>query len=712
MKATEDKDKRKKEFMDELTGIYNRAGFYHFTRELLDQNPNMQFCLVYWNIRRFKVVNNLFGWERGDKILIHLADSMKEEFGGEIATYGRMERDNFICCLPFDVLSKGKWLRLGEVTYAMGDLDYHFSCCYGLYKIDDRKMSISVMGDRARIAMESVKDNYMCSYAWYNEEMWNSLVEEQSLSNDFKTAIAEKQFKVYYQPICEAVDGLVSGAEALVRWQHPARGLISPGVFIPLFEQNGYISILDRYVWNEVCKMLKGRMDAGKKVLPVSINVSRIEFYNHHLCEDIYNIVTKNGVPIDLIKIEITETAYADNPVQVQEAVNKFHEYGFVVLMDDFGSGYSSLNILKDLPIDTLKIDMKFLNGFETSEKATIILEAVVRMAKWMSLRVVAEGVEGRKEWEFLKSVECDLVQGFYFYKPMPESDYIALLDKTEIEERSFSKDEFEELENSIMNAFHRGDGVDNVLFNSMIGGMGVMEMTEDTLEILQVNRGYYEVLYGVAEDSDRNIRVLNKKIVEPEKSILMEQCKLAREKDCVQQVQLHHLLDEKGNYKWLNVKLRFLGSCGKRSMYSFVIDDIDEMKKLEKERYLFDYSAALLKVFDKVYRLDYETGMAEVLHTSGSGYMQVGDKYAFLSFFHKYEDSIRWVDCSKEVVGIIENKTLLDAELEKSANGSYSISYQCTIGEIEERINVLFFKVEPQANEVTYLCCIKANVL
>ena len=304
---------------------------------------------------------------------------------------------------------------------------------------------------------------------------------------------------------------------------------------------------------------------------------------------------------------------------------------------------------------------MKFLNGFETSEKATIILEAVVRMAKWMSLRVVAEGVEGRKEWEFLKSVECDLVQGFYFYKPMPESDYIALLDKTEIEERSFSKDEFEELENSIMNAFHRGDGVDNVLFYSMIGGMGVMEMTEDTLEILQVNRGYYEVLYGVAEDSDRNIRVLNKKIVEPEKSILMEQCKLAREKDCVQQVQLHHLLDEKGNYKWLNVKLRFLGSCGKRSMYSFVIDDIDEMKKLEKERYLFDYSAALLKVFDKVYRLDYETGMAEVLHTSGSDYMQVGDKYAFLSFFHKYEDSIRWVDCSKEVVGIIENKTLLD---------------------------------------------------
>lgn len=709
MKVTEDKKQELQGMLDALTGVYNRKGFYKYTREMIDQHSEIQFCLIYWNVRRFKVVNNMFGWHTGDKILIQLAASMKKMLEGEIATYGRMERDNFICCVPVEVISKKNWMKMGDINCSVGDMDYHLSCCYGLYKITDASLSISEMGDKARLAMETVKDNYVCSYAWFDENMWESIVEEQKLSNDFKTAIAEKQFKVYYQPVCRAEDGKVTAAEALVRWQHPKRGLISPGIFIPLFERNGFISVLDRYVWSEVCRMLRSVLDEGLEVVPISINVSRVEFYNHHLCEDIRNIVDSYKLPHELIKIEITETAYSDNPRQVQDAVSKLHDYGFVVLMDDFGSGYSSLNTLKDLPIDVLKIDMKFLDSFETSQKSTIILETVIRMAKWMKLRVVAEGVEHRKEWDYLKSVECDLVQGFYFYKPMPEDDFLMLLKRISEEGTVSQIDDASELENTIADVLRGGNLQNSSLFYDMLGGMGVLEMTDESLEIIQVNRGYYEVIYNSDKGHQEDISVLNKEVVEPERSILMEKCRLAKEKRSVQQVQLHHLRED-DTYVWLNVKLRYVGRQGKRSLFYFAIDNIDDMKKLEEERYLFDYSAALMKVFDKVYRLDYDTGMGEVLHTSGGDLMLVREAYYFKDFFEKFADHIEWIDCEPSGE-IIRDKALLDKKLAESSNGSYSISYRAHIKDgMEPVISALFFKVKVQSGAEEYLCCIKRN--
>lgn len=706
---TEEKKQDLQGMLDALTGVYNRKGFYEYTREMIDQHPEIQFCLIYWNVRRFKVVNNMFGWHTGDKILIQLADSMKKMLEGEIATYGRMERDNFICCVSSEVISKGNWTKMGDIHYAVGDVNYHFSCCYGLYRITDTGLSISEMGDKARLAMETVKDNYVCSYAWFDDSMWDSIVEEQKLSNDFKTAISEKQFKVYYQPVCRADDGRVTAAEALVRWQHPKRGLISPGIFIPLFERNGFISVLDRYVWSEVCRMLRSCLDEGIEVVPISINVSRVEFYNHHLCEDIRNIVRSYKLPPKLIRIEITETAYSDNPRQVQEAVSKLHEYGFVVLMDDFGSGYSSLNTLKDLPIDVLKIDMKFLDSFETSQKSAIILETVIRMAKWMKLRVVAEGVEDRKEWDYLKSVECDLVQGFYFYKPMPEEDFILLVKRIKEEGTAALKDDATELENTIAEVLRGGNLQNNTLFYDMLGGMGVLEMTDDSLEIIQVNKGYYEVIYRSDEGHKEDISVLNKQVEEPERSILMEKCRAAKEQRSVQQVQLHHKRED-GTFVWLNVKIRYVGRQGKRTLFYFAIDNIDDMKKLEEERYLFDYSAALLKVFDKVYRLDYTTGMGEVLHTTGGDEMQVRETYYFMDFFEKFADHIEWINCepSGKIIG---NKELLDKKLAESKNGSYSVSYKAHIKDgIEPVISALFFKVKIQSGTEEYLCCIKRN--
>lgn len=691
---------------DGLTKIYNRQGFYKYTEQLLKEYPDISFCLIYWNIRKFKVVNDLFGREAGDKVLIYLANSLKEEFGKEKATYGRLERDNFICCVPEEIIQKGKWLRLGEINYAAEGSEYHFYTCCGLYKVVDKSLKVANMADKAKVAMETVKNNYLKPYAWYEESMWGSIVEEQQMNSDFRKAIAGNEFKVYYQPLCRADDGLISGAEALVRWDKPGVGLVSPGKFIPIFEKNGLISVLDRYVWAEVCRMQKRRLEQGLNVVPVSINVSRVEFYNNHLCEDIRNIVKKYDVPPELIKVEITESAYADDPTLVQAAVNKLHEYGFTVLMDDFGSGYSSLNTLKDLPIDVLKIDMRFMDSFTENQKAAVILEAVIRMAKWMKLRVVAEGVETRQEWEYLRSMECDVVQGYYFYRPMPGEEFEELLAQKHVERKKPDLEDLPELEDVILDAFTHGNTKESMLFYSMLGGMGIFELKEDSLQIIQANRGYYEVIYGDSDTLQEIPQVMNKPVKEPEKSVLIEKCLTAKETDVMQQAQIY-FEKEDGSYIWLNVKVRYIGSRGKRSLFYFALDNIDEIKKAEQERDLLDYSAALVKVFDKVYRLDYENGMAEVLH-SREREMKVKDKYYFLDFFERFAGKIQ-MNTGKDVNAIVKDKKRLDQELEESKNGCFTFDYMVNSRELNIKgVTAFFFKVELRSGREEYICCIK----
>ena len=696
------------EYLDKLTGIYNRNGFYEATRKLLDENKDEQFCLIYWNIRRFKVINDLFGRNMGDDILIHFAQTLKNVFENEMATYGRVERDNFICCVPNEVIERGDWKKINESSYFVEDSEYQFFTCCGLYKIVNPELSISNMGDKARVAMDTVKNNYLSPYAWYNENMWDTIVSEQNMIAEFKKAIQEKQFKVFYQPICRANDGVVIAAEALVRWEKPGKGLVSPGAFIPLFEKNGFISILDRYVWNEVCRLQKSRLEQNLRTVPISVNVSRVEFYNPLLCEEIWNIVKENDIPPGLIKIEITESAYADNPKQVQEAVEKLHEYGFVVLMDDFGSGYSSLNILKDLPIDILKIDIKFLEGFETSQKAAIIIEAIVRMAKWMNLTIVAEGVETRGEWDYLKSVECDLVQGYYFNRPMPENAFIELLGAEEVDGTKLGLNNQLDLDDIILNAFTHKSSRGNILFYSMLGGMGIFEMKESRLEIVQVNKGYYEVMNASEKSGQDEKRTINQLIeTQEEHDILLRKCVEAQEKDEMQQIQIHHKRQD-DTYVWLNVKIRYLGSKGKRSLLYFALDNIDEIKKAEQERYLLDYSAALLKIFDKVYRLDYSTGTVEVLHTSNNDFMQVQGKYYFIDFFDKFADSLQ-IQGGAKAVETIKSQEKLDQALEESKSGSFCFNYFVHHEKMDIReVHSTFFKVELHDGREEYLCCIK----
>lgn len=488
--------------------------------------------------------------------------------------------------------------------------------------------------------------------------------------------------------------------------------MISPGSFIPLFEKNGLIHILDRFVWNETCEMLKSRIEAGKHVVPVSINVSRVEFYNPELADEIKEIVDSHNLPTDLIKIEITETAYADNPTQVQQAVKRLHDYGFLVLMDDFGSGYSSLNILKNLPIDILKIDMQFMDNLDGNEKASIILEAIIRMAKWMKLPVVAEGVKTRKEWDYLKSMECEMVQGYYFYKPIPQADFCEVLDQEDLQKYAVKERNLFELDDTIFDIFNHSNSKENMLFYDMIGGMGVMEMTGNSLEILQVNRGYYEVFYGTEAPLTETTPVLHKKLQEPSLSLVLAACHNAKDSNQIQSLQLH-LERPDASFVWVNLKLRYIGSRGRHSLFYFAIDNIDEIKKAEQERYLTAYSSALLKVFDKVYRLDYENGMAEVLHTNRSDDMKIKEHYYFKDFFQRFSKMISIANgLEADAFQVLESKDVLDQRLEESDNGCYEITYHFTPPRGKtQTISALIFKIELEPNHEEYLCCMKKRL-
>lgn len=414
---------------DTLTRLYNRETFYAETEKMLQQNPDKNYVIGHWNIDRFKVVNELFGSRTGDRILCDMADMIRSQIKG-VGTYGRLEADHFVTCLPEEDLEESL-IFIEEILSGAKEwnpLNYPILLHVGLYRVEDRNISVALMCDRADMALQMIKDNHLKRWNYYNATLKESILNEQKLVNDMENALKEHQFVVYYQPIVDVETQKTISAEALVRWQHPENGMISPGLFIPLFEKNGFIAKLDMYVCEEVCRHQASQIAAGNKVVPVSVNLSRINFYNPNLCVEIEELVDKYGISPEVIKLEITESAYKDNPQDLLKAINAFQQRGFMVLMDDFGSGYSSLNMLKDFKVDILKIDMKFMDNLETSERAGNILFTIIQLAKSLNMETVAEGVETKNQFEMLAEMGCGCIQGYYFSKPVPEAEFVERL--------------------------------------------------------------------------------------------------------------------------------------------------------------------------------------------------------------------------------------------------------------------------------------------
>ena len=410
---------------DALTGIYNRETFYSKAQKLIQLNPDVDFAILRMDIERFKVINDLFGEKVGDKLLKYIAN-IYSNVNLPLCVSGRLHSDNFVVLFKYTEETCKHFIESLQVTASSFSLDYRVVLNFGLYRIkdEDRDKPVSVMSDRAGLALKKAKGNYLVLYGEYDEDMRQDLVAEQAIVNEMGKALQQREFVLYLQPKYELANETIIGAEVLVRWQNAQRGFVSPGEFIPIFEHNGFIFNLDQYVWEESCRLLRKWLDEGRSPLPVSVNVSRVSMCSENLVGIFKNLIKKYNLPKHLLELEITESAYIDNPEYIIEVTKALQREGFVILMDDFGSGYSSLNMLKNLPVDVLKIDLKFLDSVDSSGRGGNILNSVVRMAQWLDIPVIAEGVETRNQVDFLKSIGCNWVQGFYYSKPVPVNEY------------------------------------------------------------------------------------------------------------------------------------------------------------------------------------------------------------------------------------------------------------------------------------------------
>lgn len=412
---------------DELTGIYNKQAFYAKTKEMLLDNPDKNFDLLRINIERFKVLNDLFGESTGDKLLRYIGKFLKE-INLPLCVSGRLYADNFVVCYE---AGKGDSRRMINTLQMVADsfaINNRTILSFGLYRIDDKTLPVSVMCDRANMALWKAKGNFKNPYCEYDEKMRQQVLKEQKIINAMEMAIQNKEFTLYLQPKYNIEKGTIIGAEALVRWISQENGFISPGDFIPVFENNGFVYEVDKFIWEESCRYLRKWLDEGREVHPISVNVSRIDLYDPKLVKHLVDLREKYQLPSQYLELEITESAYTEDPEQIITITRQLREAGFVILMDDFGTGYSSLNMLKDIQIDVLKLDMGFLKSSDYSAKGGNILTAILKMAESLKMQTIAEGVETKEQVEFLKSIGCKYVQGFYYSKPLPVDEFEKLI--------------------------------------------------------------------------------------------------------------------------------------------------------------------------------------------------------------------------------------------------------------------------------------------
>ena len=414
---------------DKLTNLYNKKEFCRRVAAVIASHPEMEFEIMRFNVARFKVINDLFGEEMGDKLLKYVAQFLTS-IQLEACVYGRLYADNFMLCYPTVGNIREHLIHSLQMLAVSFALDYRIEFYFGVYTVKERNLTVTTMLDRAAMGLFKAARNGLIVCGEYNDDMRENIVNEQVIVNNMNGSLEREEFIVYLQPKYDLLTERVVGAEALVRWIHPQLGFVPPAKFVPIFEQNGFIYQLDKYVWEKTCQLLREDIDAGRPVLPVSINVSRVDFYSPAIVQVLEGLIQKYNLDPRLLELELTESAYVENPQQIIEITKALQSKGFVILMDDFGSGYSSLNMLKDLPVDVLKIDLKFLTDSEGVEegRADDILSSVVKMAKRLKLTVIAEGVESQKQVDFLRTIGCEYAQGYYFSEPLPQEDYRQLV--------------------------------------------------------------------------------------------------------------------------------------------------------------------------------------------------------------------------------------------------------------------------------------------
>lgn len=574
---------------DSLTGLYNKEMFFKNSENMFYKHLNSDFALIRFDIDRFKLINSFFGMDEGDKLLKYIADKLREYLGSESkgVTYSRIESDVFAICTEYSdkekLIEKIRFLK--DAIIDNYELEFNINLNFGIYLITNIRMPMNVMLDKAALAEREIKGSHINNYNFYTDEIGEKLERIQQITNEMNSALKNKEFVVYYQPKYSAKTNKPCGAEALVRWLHPKKGLVSPGIFIPVFERNGFISHLDHYVWESVCKTISAWLKSGISPYPVSINISRVNLYDPNLVNILCEFTDKYSVPRNLLQLELTESLYTENPKEIVKIIDMMHAEGFTVLMDDFGSGYSSLNILKDLDIDILKIDMAFFSKSNISGRAENIIAAIIRMSKWLGLKTTAEGVEDGNQAAFLREIGCNYIQGYYFAKPMPLEDYNIIVRENETVEI-----ENEEIFN--LNSIWTYSPQMQFLFSDSDIPTGIYEVLKNNIQILRSNDAYLKMfgdgkverssldpLSPVCQDNISEIyNIIGKKIISEKSSAEF----------------VYNRENDTDSLKWVKVRMRHIADIEDKVIMICTFEDFTFQKETQKELEMLRAKAAL----------------------------------------------------------------------------------------------------------------------
>ncbi len=413
-------------FNDNLIGCSNFNRFEKNASDTLQKKMDKNYAVISADIDKFETINDSFGRDVGDKLLKYIAKVFENELkDGEI--FCRVSQDHFYLLTAYerqsDIIEKIKRMS-NEINLFNAKVNVHMS--FGVCEIDEQ-VSVNTICDYAMLARKTIKGKHDINYAFYSDEMRKAILREKNIENIMFFALEHEEFVMFLQPKYQLNTEKIIGAEALVRWLLTDKKIIPPNEFIPVFEKNRFIIKLDYYIWEQAIKTIRKWLNNGKKPIPISINVSRVHFTSHEFVEVLSNLLEKYGVDKKYIEIELTESAFLDNAYSILEIASKLSEFGFKKSIDDFGSGYSSLNLLRKLNVEIIKIDKEFLDNNADQTRGQVVLKNIVAMIKDLNMKVVAEGVETSEHRDFLLEIGCDFAQGYYYAKPLPISKFEEL---------------------------------------------------------------------------------------------------------------------------------------------------------------------------------------------------------------------------------------------------------------------------------------------
>lgn len=421
---------------DVLTGGYNRRGFIRITERLLNEVPDRtKYAVLFFNVKNFKAVNELFGVESGDVVLQNIFRTLTHSKLSPVIT-ARVESDHFVCLVENKNLDFEELTSVCDNKFVKDGKCMNLIICCGIFYVEEKPMKISGVIDRAKLAKRYITDEYVQPYMVYDHSMQVAYIDKAKLAGELQEGIAKEQFKVYYQPVIDTKTGKIASAEALIRWIHPDKGFISPALFIPALEENGHISELDFYVLKKVWQFINDRCENNKFVVPISVNLSWMDFYDEIMMEKILKEMDRfreNGRE-HMARFEITETSYAAIRENRSGILESLRIKNAKILLDDFGSGFSSFGMLQDYDFDILKIDMSFIRKIGENPKTKSIVHSIIGMAHEIGIKTVAEGVETEEQVSFLRQSGCDYIQGYYYSKPLPEEEFVEFLEKADAE--------------------------------------------------------------------------------------------------------------------------------------------------------------------------------------------------------------------------------------------------------------------------------------